>query len=267
MTLEEMAKIIEAEASVLSYDGKLAVANCIKDNNYNSKAFTTPATFYSQDSYQAAEDSEAGRRRFPGYRILQFRSFTKYSDGNGNPDDRLIYSGICPIPKDYAYLGKDGIEPYGHFYYGLPEQANDENVLKLTIVYDNLNDKVNLRSDPRMGNNIIGQIGVGGEYTVVGRSDDKAFWKLKSGCWISSNPTLTRTYYGQIVDYQVRVVIDDLNIRDKPTVSSQSKGHIAPGVYTIVEECHGAGASKWLLLKSYLDDHDGWISADYCIRI
>lgn len=32
MTIETMAKIIEAEASVLDFQGKLAVAQCICDN-------------------------------------------------------------------------------------------------------------------------------------------------------------------------------------------------------------------------------------------
>ncbi len=39
------------------------------------------------------------------------------------------------------------------------------------------------------------------------------------------------------------------------------------GVFTIVEEADGAGASKWGLLKSYRKKRDGWISLYYVTRI
>lgn len=41
------------------------------------------------------------------------------------------------------------------------------------------------------------------------------------------------------------------------------KGFIKPGVYTIVEESTGAGASKWGKLKSGA----GWVSLDYCTKM
>ena len=39
------------------------------------------------------------------------------------------------------------------------------------------------------------------------------------------------------------------------------------GVFTIVAEADGAGASKWGRLKSYQKKRDGWISLDYVTRI
>ena len=39
------------------------------------------------------------------------------------------------------------------------------------------------------------------------------------------------------------------------------------GVFTIVEEADGVGASKWGLLKSYKDKRNGWISLDYAKKI
>ena len=39
------------------------------------------------------------------------------------------------------------------------------------------------------------------------------------------------------------------------------------GVFTIVEEADGSGASKWGLLKSYADKRNGWISLDYANRL
>ena len=269
MTVEEMCYIVEAEAGILDYNGKLAVANCIKDNNYNAKAFTTPVKYYSEETLQAVKDSEAGKRRFPGYKILQFRSFKKYSDGHRNPDPAKIYSGICPMPKNYLYLGSDGIsDEWGTFYFGTKIEI-PKYTLKLTVIHNDPNDRVNLRSTPEIrDDNIVGSVGFGGSYTIVDRSADYNFWKLKSGVWISANTKLTRAYEGDIVDYYVKVMIYDLNIRKgSGTDYINYSEPIAPGVYNVVEEKYGLGASKWLLLKSYMDRRDGWISADFCERV
>lgn len=65
---------------------------------------------------------------------------------------------------------------------------------------------------------------------------------------------------GQVaVSYTVRVKASDLNIRTGPGTSYASKGFIKPGVYTVVAEASGAGASAWGKLKSGA----GWISLDY----
>ena len=64
--------------------------------------------------------------------------------------------------------------------------------------------------------------------------------------------------------YQVRVSISDLYIRSEPSKGSASRGFIAPGVYTIVEEQSGTGSTAgWGKLKSGA----GWISLDYCKKI
>ena len=44
--------------------------------------------------------------------------------------------------------------------------------------------------------------------------------------------------------YKVRITVTDLNIREKPTFDSKSKGFITPGVYTIVAEENGFGKLK-----------------------
>ena len=59
--------------------------------------------------------------------------------------------------------------------------------------------------------------------------------------------------------YTVKVSVSDLRIRSGPGTDTDAKGFIAPGVYTIVEEANGPGASKWGRLKSGA----GWISLDY----
>ena len=62
-----------------------------------------------------------------------------------------------------------------------------------------------------------------------------------------------------VTPYHVRVKITNLNIRKGPGTNYGKNGFIKPGVYTIVEERTGAGASKWGKLKSGA----GWISLDY----
>lgn len=59
--------------------------------------------------------------------------------------------------------------------------------------------------------------------------------------------------------YLVRVTISDLYIRKGPGTNYGKNGFIKPGVYTIVEESTGTGATKWGKLKSGA----GWISLDY----
>ena len=59
--------------------------------------------------------------------------------------------------------------------------------------------------------------------------------------------------------YTVNVKVTGLNIRSGPGTNYPSNGCIEPGVYTIVEESAGQGASMWGKLKSGA----GWISLDF----
>ena len=59
--------------------------------------------------------------------------------------------------------------------------------------------------------------------------------------------------------YTVRVTVTDLYIRKGAGTNYGTNGFIKPGVYTIVAEADGQGASKWGKLKSGA----GWISLDY----
>ena len=123
MSIEEIAKIIEAEASVLDFQGKLAVGQCIVDNRFNTKAFTKPADYYSEESLEAAELAVFhDARKYSDAKILQFRSF-KYSK-DGEPDWDKIYAKPSNISYDLLYLGKDSSKDgkYGHFYFGRYEK-------------------------------------------------------------------------------------------------------------------------------------------------
>ena len=64
--------------------------------------------------------------------------------------------------------------------------------------------------------------------------------------------------------YVVRINATLLNIRSGPGTNYKTVGKIKNGgAYTIVEEAHGQGASKWGKLKSGA----GWISLDYTSKI
>ena len=80
---------------------------------------------------------------------------------------------------------------------------------------------------------------------------------VNTGGNTSSKPSGTAT-----TNYTVKITASDLNIRSGPGTNYSSKGFIKPGVYTIVAESDGTGASKWGKLKSGA----GWISLDYATK-
>lgn len=63
--------------------------------------------------------------------------------------------------------------------------------------------------------------------------------------------------------YTVRVTATDLYIRKGAGTNYGTNGFITPGVYTIVAEQSGQGASKWGKLKSGA----GWISLDFAQKL
>ena len=63
--------------------------------------------------------------------------------------------------------------------------------------------------------------------------------------------------------YTVQVTISDLRIRTGPGTNYVANGYTGKGVFTIVAESAGQGASKWGKLKSGA----GWISLDYAKKI
>ena len=154
-------------------------------------------------------------------------------EGSGNPDQPIKpLSGFVKV----FYKGKDG---------------------------------VNVRKAPCMGNN-VDQVVFDGVYTVVGVSADELWYKLKSGLFITSDKRYVQFMENlpAVSSYMVRVDIPDLNIRKGPGTDYARTGRFTgAGVFTIVEEEQGAGASKWGLLKSYQKKRDGWIALDFVTRI
>ena len=89
----------------------------------------------------------------------------------------------------------------------------------------------------------------GGGSTVYG-------WTDAADIKTSSSSTAT--------SYLVKVTTDVLNIRKGPGTNYGTNGDIRDkGVYTIVAESDGPGASKWGKLKSGV----GWISLDYTKKV
>ena len=76
----------------------------------------------------------------------------------------------------------------------------------------------------------------------------------------ASTPSITPT-----VNYKVKVTANVLNIRSGPGTKYDVVGKIKDGgVYTIIEESKDG---KWGLLKSYVDNRNGWISLNYTKKV
>lgn len=106
------------------------------------------------------------------------------------------------------------------------------------------------------------QLGAG--YTMDGFR--RAVKAAMGGGWCCSPNTekpATAPETGKLTPYMVRVTATDLNIRSGPGNNYPTKCYIKPGVYTIVEEATGRGATKWGKLKSGV----GWISLNYAKRV
>lgn len=122
------------------------------------------------------------------------------------------------------------------------------------------------RSKPSMDGGANGVTGAG-IFTITKVSG--SWGKLKSGVgWIYlGNPSYCRVLGGEgeagFSPYQVRVAIQNLNVRKGAGTDTPVVGVCPMGVYAIVEEADGRGAGKWGRLKSGM----GWISLDYAIRV
>ena len=82
-----------------------------------------------------------------------------------------------------------------------------------------------------------------------------------------SQPTAPSTPQSTVCPYKVRVRINNLRIRKGPGTNYGSRGHTGSGIFTIVEEADGQGATRWGLLKAYKTNRSGWISLDYTAKL
>ena len=94
-----------------------------------------------------------------------------------------------------------------------------------------------------------------GAYSVKANADAQLERVKKAG--------FTDAFISTHSPYKVQVTITDLNIRAGAGTNNKIVQVCPPGVYTIVEEADGAGATKWGKLKSGV----GWISLDYAKKV
>lgn len=127
--VEAISKVVYGEAGIIkSRESLIAVAQCINDmleiGGYGSTITQVLENNFS--AYGSKETTDEARqavydvfvngvRRFKDAKILQFRSFTNYSDGNGNMDRQKC----AALLEKYEYLGKDARDNnWGHLYFG-----------------------------------------------------------------------------------------------------------------------------------------------------
>ncbi|WP_290095396.1 N-acetylmuramoyl-L-alanine amidase [Bacteroides acidifaciens] len=139
--VEAISKVVYGEAGVIrSYNALLGVAQCIYDMRQSGRYGKTVTEVMQRNfaAYGSKETTEEARqavydvfckgvRRYPDAQILQFRSFTKYSDGAGNMDKQKC----ADLLRQYEYLGKDARDNrWGHLYFGrkvaAPEPVNKQ---------------------------------------------------------------------------------------------------------------------------------------------
>lgn len=130
---------------------------------------------------------------------------------------------------------------------------------------------LNYRSTGSMSGKVLGQTGKG-SFTITEVNSD-GWGKLKSGAgWIylknASYCTIGKTVADSkpttFTAYKVKVTADVLNIRKGAGTNYGTNGSIKDkGIYTIVAEADGKGATKWGKLKSGA----GWISLDWCKKV
>lgn len=261
-----------------SWDGKSKYTKQTKEEYTAGQLTTITADFRK---YACVEDSIADHSAY----LLGAKNGSK-----------LRYDGLkgCTDYKKAAQLIKDGgyatsstyveklcniIEKYNLTQYDTaaaqPDTGNDSvssfpaTPFKVRVLIGDLN----YRSQPSMDGAVKGQTGKG-VFTITKVTNN--WGRLKSGAgWIYlGNPSYC-TVQGTAAQspkadlpYRVRVTISDLNIRKGPGTNHAKTGKCTgKGVFTIVEEADGQGASKWGLLKSYADKRNGWISLDHAAKV
>ena len=94
-------------------------------------------------------------------------------------------------------------------------------------------------------------------YNLHGQIASEVNQKLDGGTVHTDTPSTAFS------PYQVKVTSTTLRIRKGPGTNTENLGYIKPGVYTIVSEATGTGATKWGKLKSGV----GWVSLDYAKKV
>lgn len=173
--------------------------------------------------------------------------------GNGEKLARAVYAELSPItPTEDRGVGQ------GYNFYGQGKHmyelayTNAPATLVETAFHDNKDDAAWII------NNI----------EVIGMALAKGILAYFGIQYKESSNTVESGTKPEFKPYLVKITIEDLNIRKGPGTNYEKVGkYTDKGIFTIVEESEGKGATKWGLLKSYVDKRNGWISLDYTTKV
>lgn len=150
------------------------------------------------------------------------------------------------------------------------DTTHDTNYPAIPFTVNVIIDDLNYRSKPSMEGDILGQTGKG-TFTII--EVNNGWGKLKTDAgwiWLGNASYCTigdtvkeSTDSSTLEPYKVKVSIDDLYIRKGPGTNHEKNGFCPVGIYTIIEESEGEGATKWGKLKSGA----GWISLDFAKQV
>lgn len=103
-----------------------------------------------------------------------------------------------------------------------------------------------------------------GDYIYERLGDIAAKVNVKLGTASAGTDTNVPSTPASKVPYKIRITATNLRIRKAPSTDAAIvQKAIAPGVYTIVSEATGNGATLWGKLKSGI----GWVSLDFCKKL
>lgn len=192
-----------------------------------------------------------------------------WCSSNGTNDNRAITIEVASdTTHPYAVTAKA--------YAALMDLVTDickRNGIKKLVWSTNKNDRVNHRNGCNMTvHRDFANKACPGEYLYsrhgeIAAEVNRRLQGASNGGGVVVTPPTTEKPTGgttgaTVTPYLVRVKITNLNIRKGPGTNYGSTGFIKPGVYTIVAESTGTGATKWGKLKSGA----GWISLDYAAK-
>lgn len=192
-----------------------------------------------------------------------------WCSSNGTNDNRAITIEVASdTTHPYAVTAKA--------YAALLDLVTDickRNGIKKLVWSTNKNDRVNHRNGCNMTvHRDFANKACPGEYLYsrhgeIAAEVNRRLQGASNGGGVVVTPPTTEKPTGgttgaTVTPYHVRVKITNLNIRKGPGTNYGSTGFIKPGVYTIVAESTGTGATKWGKLKSGA----GWISLDYATK-
>lgn len=242
----------------------------MKGNSFNTAQLGIRAQVQHLKAYACTERLVNGNvdPRFK-YVARGVASYVEWLGARENPQGKGWAAGAGYGAKIVAIL-KDMIGNAGNGSAGADGSGQPIKPLSGFVkVFYKGRDGLNVRNSPCKGDN-VDQVVFDGVYTVVGISEDRAWYKLKSGLFVTTDRQYVQFMEEQpaVSSYLVKVDIEDLNIRKGPGTDCARTGkYTGAGVFTIVEEADGVGAFKWGLLKAYQKKRNGWISLDYAIRI